>query len=407
MNQQSSKERMNSFLTKKIFLGMSFGKYIKSLFTPFNIAAGIMLLIALPIVFLRYTKGIGSISGVSNDTPWGSLIGFNVLSGGTLSAGGYTITSAVYLFGMKKYYPLVRAAILSGFLGYFFVVIALLFDIGRPWRLPYPIIYSFGVTSIMFLVAWQVALYFSTQFVEFSPAIFEWLNIKKLRDWIEKLMIGATIFGLILSTLHQSALGGLFLLAPNKLHPLWYSSFITVFFFISSIAAGISMVIFISGLAIKFFKNRIGNQFKQNITELTAGLAKAASIVLFTYFGLKIIGIAHGNNWNLLNTTYGYWFLVEIIIFVLLPCFLFALGARNKSIGLIRFTSFWTIIGIIINRLNVSIIAFNWKLNERSFPDWKDIVISLTIILVAVLTFRWIVNRMPVLDEHPDYKHIQ
>jgi hypothetical protein len=180
-----------------------------------------------------------------------------------------------------------------------------------------------------------------------------------------------------------------------------------VFFFISSIAAGISMVIFISGLAIKFFKNRIGNQFKQNITELTAGLAKAASIVLFTYFGLKIIGIAHGNNWNLLNTTYGYWFLVEIIIFVLLPCFLFALGARNKSIGLIRFTSFWTIIGIIINRLNVSIIAFNWKLNERSFPDWKDIVISLTIILVAVLTFRWIVNRMPVLDEHPDYKHIQ
>lgn len=406
MNQQSKEARVNDFINNKIFLGMSLGKYIKSLFTPFNIAAGVMLLIAIPIVFLRYTKGIGSISDVSNDTPWGSLIGFNVLSGVALSAGGYTIASAVYLFGMKKYYPLVRPAILSGFLGYFFVVVALLFDIGRPWRLPYPMIYSFGVTSVMFLVAWHVGLYLSTQFVEFSPAIFEWLNIKKIRDWIEKLTIGATIFGVILSTLHQSALGGLFLLAPGKLHPLWYSSFITIFFFISSIAAGISVVILISGLSIKFFKNRIGYQFEQTITELTIGLAKAASIVLFTYFGLKIIGIAHGNNWNLLNTTYGYWFLVEIIIFVLLPCLFFAFGVRNKSVGLIRFTSFWTIIGIILNRLNVSIFAFNWKLSERSFPDWKDIVISLSIILVAVLVFRWIVNRMPVLDEHPEYKHI-
>ncbi|NVM03649.1 MAG: hypothetical protein HWN67_15065, partial [Candidatus Helarchaeota archaeon] len=120
----------------------------------------------------------------------------------------------------------------------------------------------------------------------------------------------------------------------------------------------------------------------------------------------EIIGIAHGHKWALLNTPYGYWFLGEIFIFVLLPCFLFVFGVRRKSVSLIRFTSFFTIIGIIINRLNVSIIAHNWKLNERSFPDWKELVISITIIIIAVLAFRWIVNRMPVLKEHPDYKYI-
>jgi len=404
MNEANNKGA-KSFLINQLFMGMSLREYVKTLITPFNIVATILILIAIPLVLIRYIEGVGSLGESSNDTPWGSLIGFNVLSVEALAAGGYTTCMAVYIFRMKRYYPFVRAAILSAFIGYFTVVVALLIDLGRPWRLPYPVFYSFGVTSIMFVVGWLVFLYLLTQFLEFSPAILEWLNMKRLRNWVEKFAIGLTIFGIILAILHQSALGGLFLIAPGKLHPLWYSQFLPLFFFISSIASGISMVILMSILSVRFFKGRIDHRFKENLGELTISLGKAASVVLFTYFGLKIIEIAHGHNWNLLNTPYGYWFLVEIFVFVLLPCFLFLFGVRKKSVSLIRFTSIITIIGIIINRINVTIITFNWKLNERSYPNWKELLISLTIIVVAVLAFRWIVNRMPVLKEHPDYKY--
>jgi len=405
MNEVNNKGA-KSFLIEKLFMGMSLREYVKTLITPFNIAAGILILIAIPLVLIRYIEGIGSLGESSNDTPWGSLIGFNVLSVEALAAGGYTICSAVYIFRMKRYYPFVRAAILSAFIGYFTVVVALLIDLGRPWRLPYPMFYSFGVTSVMFLVGWLVSLYLLTQFLEFSPAILEWLNMKRLRNLIEKFAIGLTIMGITLAVLHQSALGGLFLIVPGKLHPLWYSPFLPVFFFISSIASGISMVILMSILSIRFFKDKIDYNFKEHLGELTISLGKAASVVLFTYFGLKIIGIAHGHNWNLLNTPYGYWFLVEIFVLVLLPCFLFLFGVRKKSVSLIRFTSIITIIGIIINRINVTIITFNWNLDERNYPGWKELLISVTIIVTAVLAFRWIVNRMPVLKEHPDYKYI-
>lgn len=406
MNEKSKKLEVKSFIIEKIFMGLSLREYVKNLITPFNIAAGILILVAIPIVLIRYIKGVGALGESSNDTPWGSLIGFNVLSVEALAAGSYTICSAVFIFGMKRFYPLVRLAILSAFLGYFTVVAALLIDLGRPWRLPYPLVYSFSVTSVMFLVGWLVTLYLLTQFIEFSPAILEWLNMNKLRNWIEKIAVGLTILGILLSTLHQSALGALFLIAPGKLHPLWYSQYLPIFFFISSIASGISMLIFMSWISIRYFKNKIDRHFTANLEELTISLGKAASIVLFTYFSLKIIGIADGHNWNLLNTSYGYWFLVEMLGFTLLPCFLYLYGVRIKSVCLIRFTSLFSIIGIIINRINVTIITYNWNLPERSLPGWKEIVISTTIILIAVLVFRWIVNRMPVLRQHPDYEQV-
>jgi Ni/Fe-hydrogenase subunit HybB-like protein len=309
----------------------------------------------------------------------------------------------VYLFGLRQYHSLVRLAILTGFLGYLFAVIFLLLDLGRPWRLPYPMFVAFGTTSVLFLVAWHVALYLSVQFIEFCTAIFEWLDFKTLRRYAERLTIGATIFGVILSTLHQSALGAMFLLAPGKLHPLWYSPFIPVFFFVSSIAGGISVVIVASILCSRFLPHRADHHFTKNLDELTLGLGKAASLVLITYFALKWIGVAHGNHWNLLNSSWGYWFLLEIFIFVLLPCFLYAFGVRDNNVGLVRFTGFLTIIGILFNRITVSLIAFNWNLPHREIPHWKEFIIVFTILTISILTFRWIVNRMPVLREHPEY----
>lgn len=391
------------WLADKLFMGRPFREYLRGLVTPFNIVAAIILCVGLPVALIRFTQGLAATTNLTDNYPWGLWIGFDVLVGVALAAGGFVLGSAVHLFGLREYYPLVRPAILTGFLGYFFVVVGLCFDLGRPWRLPYPMLVSYGVTSVMFLVGWHVALYLTVQFLEFCPAIFEWLDLKKLRKWATWLTIGATVFGVILSTLHQSALGALFLLAPGKVHPLWYSPFIPLFFFASAVIAGLSMVIFESMLSHRIFHTQVSDHNPGDTDRLVIGLGKAASVALFTYFWLKWIGVAHGQHWDLLGTPHGYWFLVEVFGFILLPCLLYALAARWQSARLVRFTSVLAVLGIVLNRLNVSLITFQWNLEDRYFPHWMEFVVTITVVTTGLLTFRWIVNRMPVLYVHPQY----
>ncbi|MBI2987742.1 MAG: polysulfide reductase NrfD [Deltaproteobacteria bacterium] len=389
---------------EKLWMGLSLREYLRGLATPFDIVAALILAVGLPVIAYRFAYGLGAATNLSQTNPWGLWIGLDVLSGVALAAGGYVLASTVYLFGLKQFYPVLRAAILTGFLGYFFVVVGLLVDLGRPWRIPYPVFYSYGVTSVMFLVAWHVFLYLTCQFLEFCPAVFEWLGWKNVRQWAVRMAIAATVFGVILSTLHQSALGALFLMAPTKLHPLWYTPFIPIYFFISSIIAGLTMVIVESALSHRVFQDQIDPQRHVNLDEITLGLGKAASVALFTYFFLRLLGIVDGGHWDLLDTPLGYWFLVELLGFVLLPCFLLAHGVRERNVRLVRGTALLTVIGIVINRLNVSLVAFNWNVADRYFPNWMEVVTSVTIITLGLITFRWIVNRMPVLREHPDYR---
>ncbi len=391
------------WLVDKLFMGLTPGEYLRRLVTPFNFVAAIILCVGLPITWIRFTQGLAATTNLSDNYPWGLWIGFDVLCGVALAAGGFVLAAAVHIFGLRDYRPLVRPAILTGFLGYLFVVIGLCFDLGRPWRLPYPMFVSYGVTSVMFLVGWHVALYLTVQFVEFCPAIFEWLNLSKLRKWAAYLTIGATVFGVILSTLHQSALGALFLLAPGKVHPLWYSPFIPVFFFTSAVVAGLSMVIVESMLSHRIFHSQVADHDPAEIDRLVIGLGKAASVVLFSYFCLRWIGVAHGQHWGLLNTPYGYWFLVEVLGFVLVPCFLYAHGVRTRKASLIRFTSVVAVGGIVLNRLNVSVITFQWDQPDRYVPHWMEFTVSIFVVTLGLLTFRWMVNRMPVLRDHPLY----
>ena len=378
----------------------------KSIFTPFNIIAGIILAVGAVLTILRFTGGLAAVTNLSDYNPWGIWIGFDLLVGVALAAGGYVTSAAVYVFGMKKYHAAVRPAILTGFLGYALVVLALHYDVGRPWRLPYPFIVQQGTTSLLFEVGACVALYLTVLFIEFTPAPLEWLGFKRARNIVVKLTMLLTIFGVVLSTLHQSSLGALFMIAPSKLHPLWYSAYIPVYFFVSSIIAGLSMVIFEGTLSHRFFKARMDEEHLAEKDTIALGFGKAASLVLAGYFIIKVIGIAADNNWHYLFTGYGAWFLVELLGFVALPCFLYAVGVRDKNVKLIRWTAAWTVLGIVVNRFNVSMIAFNWHLpsSERYFPHWMEIGISVFIVTVGLVVFRFIVTRMPILYEHPDYK---
>ena len=391
-----------SWAVEKLFLGMAFPDYLKSLATPWNFVAGLVMAVGIPLMAYRFIFGLGATTNLSQTNPWGLWIGFDLLSGVALAAGGYTLATAVYIFGLEKYHPVVRPALLTGFLGYLFAVLGLAADLGRPWNLPVPIIYSFGGPSVMFEIAWCVVLYLTVLFLEFLPPVFEWLGWPKARMWAVRMTIGLTVFGVMLSTLHQSSLGGLFLMAPTKLHPLWYSPFIPAYFFISSIVAGLSMVIVESALSHRLFQQRADH--KVDVDGIALGLARGAAIVLFAYFFVKLQGIADSGRWQLLATGWGYWFLVEMLGFVLLPSMLFAYGARHSHIRLVRWTAAWTVLGIVVNRLNVSVIAMNWNVPDRYFPSATEVIVSLTLVTIGISTFRWIVNRMPVLKAHPAYR---
>jgi Ni/Fe-hydrogenase subunit HybB-like protein len=377
----------------------------RSFINPFNVIAGIIVIVGLVVTFLRFTGGLGAVTNLSDYNPWGIWIGFDLLVGVALAAGGYVTSAAVYIFGMKKYHSAVRPAILTGFLGYALVVAALHYDVGRPWRLPYPFILQQGTTSLLFEVAACVALYLTVLFIEFSPAAMEWLGLKRARNLVVKLTLLLTIFGVILSTLHQSSLGALFLIAPAKLHPLWYSPYLPVFFFVSSIIAGLSMVIFESTLSHRYFANKMDAEHLKEKDDIALGFGKAASLALAGYFIIKVIGISEGNHWDLLGTSYGLWFLVELLGFVALPCFLYAVGVRDKNLKLIKWTAVWTVLGIVVNRFNICLVAFNWHLpsSERYFPHWMEIVISVFLVTVGIILYRFIVTRMPILYAHPDY----
>jgi len=377
----------------------------KTYLTPFNMIAAVIVIIGLVITALRFTKGLGAVTNLSDYNPWGIWIGFDLLVGVALAAGGYVTSAAVYIFGMKKYHSAVRPAILTGFLGYALVVVALSYDVGRPWRLPFPFFVQQGTTSLLFEVAACVALYLTVLFIEFSPAAMEWLGLRRARNLVVKLTLLLTIFGVVLSTLHQSSLGALFLIAPAKLHPLWYSPYLPVYFFVSSIIAGLSMVIFESTLSQRHFADKMDAAHIKEKDTIALGFGKAAALVLAGYFSIKIIGISEGNNWHLLATAYGLWFVLEMVGFVALPCFLYAIGVREKNIKLIKWTAAWTVLGIVVNRFNVGLIAFNWHLpsSERYFPHWMEIGISVFLVTAGIIVFRFIVTRMPIMYTHPDY----
>jgi Ni/Fe-hydrogenase subunit HybB-like protein len=372
--------------------------------TPFNIISIPIILLGIFLIIIRFWKGIGSITNLSQEIPWGLWIGFDVVTGVAFAGGAYVVTFMVYILNMKKYQSIVRVTVLNGFLAYLFYAGALLLDLGRPWNVINPIIgNNFGVSSVLFLVAWHFLLYMIAQLIEISPAIAEWLGARRARKILSGMTLAAVIFGITLSTLHQSGLGALFLMAKEKIHPLWYSEFIPVMFFVSSIFAGLSMVIFEGSISGKVFANQISDKNKKAEHGIIHGLAKICTGTMFAYFFLQLLVFIHGKHWDLLNTPMGHWFLLEMIGFVLVPMMLYFYSYRKNSVFLIRLASILTMVGVVLNRLNVTVIGFRWDMPVRYVPSWMELVVTLTVLFTEIWIFRWVVNRMPVLRESPNW----
>lgn len=369
--------------------------------TPFNVISIPIIIVGLVILYYRFVYGLGSVTNLNQEFPWGLWIGFDVVTGVAFAGGSYVVTFVVYVMRNDKYHSIVRVTVLNGLMAYVFYAGALVLDLGRPWHIINPIIgNSFGYNSVLFLVSWHFLLYMIAMFVEFSPVIAEWAKLEKVRKFLSALTLGAVIFGITLSILHQSGLGALFLMAKPKIHPLWYSEFIPILFFVSSIYAGLAMIIFEGTISHSVFKDLIGGGNQKHYEEIVLGLAKGAAVTMFVYYFFQALLFVHEQRWNLIVDFWGYWYLVEIIGFVLIPCCMFAYAVRNRKLGLIKVASVMALLGIILNRLNVSVIAFRWYAADHYYPSWQEIWVTLMVISVEIWVLRWIITRMPVLSKH-------
>lgn len=390
-------------LMEKLLLGLTLDQYIGQVVrNKFNWLLAAIFAVGIPVIIYRFFFSLGAVTHGSYDYPWGLFLGFGLFCMVPLSASGFMLGTTVEIFGRHDFEPIERLALLNGLLGYFFAVVYLLVDLGQPWRLAYPMVYSWGPAAVLFLVGWHVATYLSVQVAEVSTAFFEWIGFQRGYEFIRKGTVGLTVSGIILSTLHQGALGALFVYAPGKVHPLWYSAaFQWIHFFTSSIPAGLCMVICVSTIVILTMKWRCDERFINNLDRITISLAKGAAMGLITYLFIKLIAVAHDNEWAYLTTGWGAWWLFEMIVGVCLPLLLLAYGIHHKLVLVCRIGAFMTVFGILLNRLNTALITFNWKLYQE-IPHLWEFVICVTIFAIYIATYRFILNRLPILYKYKE-----
>lgn len=351
---------------------------------------GLLVPVFLGVAVLRYARGLGAVTHLSDRYPWGLWIGFDLLCGVGLAAGGFTLAAVVHLFHLKRFEPILRPTILTAFLGYVFVIVALLFDLGQPWRIWHPMVF-WNPHSVMFEVAWCVILYTGVLALEFSPAVLERLGLTGLRRLVRVFMLPLVIAGVLLSTLHQSSLGSLYLIVPAKLHPLWYTPLLPFYFFLSAVGAGIAMIVLESHLSGRAF----GRPLEADLLE---PLARAMVVILGIYGLLRLEVLYRGGLLGSLVRP-GYeegMFLLEFVLGVIAPVGLLAWsGIRSRPAGLVA-GSLLVVLGFILNRLNVSVTGLERAAGARYLPSWMEVVVSLGIVSLGVACFALGARFFPV-----------
>ena len=347
---------------------------------------------------VRFTQGLGQSTNLSDQFPWGIWVGFDVLCGVMLAAGGFTLTAAVHIFNIKRLHPIVRPTVLTAFLGYLLVSVALLFDLGRPYRIWHPLIMR-NPHSVMFEVAYCVMLYTTVLSLEFAPIVLERFNLQKPLKIIRGALIPIVILGVILSTLHQSSLGTLYLIMPEKLHPFWYTPLLPAFFFISAIAVGLAMTIFESSMSARHF----GRQLELPILQ---ELGRVLAVVLCVYGILRFEDLLHRGILKLtLIPSYEMWlFWLEISLSLILPLILLAQRKVRTSAGGLYIAAVLVVLGFITNRLNVSITGLESAAGLHYVPKWTEIAVTGAIIAVGFALFGMAVKYLPIFpaeESHP------
>jgi len=354
------------------------------MWTPTTLVLLLIMGLGGLVLIYRLLHGLGAATNLNDRFPWGLWIGMDVLGGVAMAAGGFLIAGAVYILNWKKYKPIVRPAILNAFFGYALAATAIMFDIGVPWRIWHPI-FMWQIHSIMWVVAIHVVLYTTTLATESSPMIFEKLKMEGAKKTVYAIMVPIVLFGVLLSTLHQSSLGAVYLIAPAKLSPLWYSSQLPTLFLISAVMMGLSMVSLETIISSRVFNHKPD-------MEILSGLARGILIAGVIYLTLKFIKLFKGGIGMAFDGSMeANMYLLEIIVGAIVPIVLLLMKNIRENLNSILFVDILVIAGIILNRLNVSI--FGLYRNQAAtglsyFPSWMEFVVTLAFISFSIVGFK-------------------
>lgn len=339
----------------------------------------------------RFTYGLGATTNLTDEFPWGLWIGFDFLGIG-LAASGFTIVAAVNIFHAKEYEPIVRPAILTAFIGYLLVVLVLIIDLGRPDHFWHPLV-MWNPHSVMCEISWCLMLYTSVLSLEFAPIILEKVKITWPIKWIHAISLPLMIVGVLLSTLHQSSFGSLYLIVPNRLHALWYTPLLPVLFFISCIASGIAMILLES-----LILSRGGRELLS--THLRANLAKIIAITLAVYFVVRVEDLlARGALHELTTLTYySAAFYTELLVGFVVPfALLLSDRVRTSRLGLYSAT-LMVLAGFAFNRMNTAITGLEVYPTQTYFPSLIEIFIMLGITALGFTAFSFVVKYLPIFE---------
>jgi Ni/Fe-hydrogenase subunit HybB-like protein len=335
--------------------------------------------------------GLAASTNLSDQFPWGIWIGFDVLCGVGLAAGGFTLVAIVHIFNIERYKPILRPTILTAFLGYVLVVVALLFDLGRPDRLWHPMVMQ-NPHSVMFEVAWCVMLYSTVLALEFAPVVFERLKWARPLKMLRAISVPVVIMGVILSTLHQSSLGTMYLIVPHKLDPLWYTPLLPLLFYISAICVGMAMTIFESWHSSRAFHRDLE-------MPLLTGMARILAVVLAAYLTLRFTDLSRRGALHLLlqQRTETWLFGLEISLMLLPMLLLFRAHIRRNPWALYA-SAVMVVLGFITNRLNVSVTGMEAASGASYVPAWTEVAVTLSIIAAGFAIFRMAAKYLPIFD---------
>ena len=382
--------------------------------------AGVMILILLAlngIVFLagRFLFGLGAVTNLDNQYPWGLWIGVDVAAGVALAAGGFTSAALGHIMHREEYHAVIRPALLTAMLGYTFVAMGVCIDIGRYYYIWHPLIMWNG-TSALFEVGMCVMIYMSVLYIEVLPIVTERfigrvaltgilkaLNkpldrfLRLLDRGLSKSMFVFIIMGVVLSTLHQSSLGTLMVIAGAKMHPLWQTPILPLLFLLSAVSVGFPMVIFESLLAARSFG------LKPEMAVLSR-LARIVGPLLAIYLAFKIGDMFIRETFVYLNepTLESMMFVIELVVGVIIPLRMFLSPGVRRSPLWLFVASGLVILGVLINRINNFIVAYTPPYaTERYVPSFGEISVTVGFVALLVLVYRVCVMVFPVISK-PD-----
>lgn len=352
-------------------------------------AVVLMCLTALGVfaALFRWVDGFSQVSSLSDSRPWGIWISFDLLVGVPISAGAFILAATVHVFHIEKYKPILRPALLTGFLGYVMVIIALMVDLGQPQRIWHMLIY-WNLHSPLFEVGMCVMTYTMVLFLEFSPPVLEKLGWTGLLKFLQKISIPVVILGVTLSTMHQSSLGSLFLIVPYKMYPLWYTPLLPLIFLVSAIAVGFGMVIFECVVSHQVF----GGHIRKDILQ---GLAKGMLITLILLLGIKLGDlIVAGELGSVFDgSVQGNMFILENLTGIVLPVVILLIPKFSRNPAWIFRAGLLTLLGLILYRLNIGLVSMA---GGPYFPHILELAVTVGLFSGGILVFGFAMKNLPL-----------